>query len=222
MIELLPILALGAAIIDWFACTPKTRFIQYIAGPAVMIFLLIFLLASGGNTFPLAWFSLGIFFSLIGDILLMLPNKKFSAGLIAFVTAHLCYIAGFLTSHSSLNFASLAVIGLVAFSGVLIFRRIHASLKISNQKNLIIPVLLYSVVISVMLASALLTLVITDSVWPVLPSLLVSLGALLFYISDVILAWNQFVQPLPRARLWNLSTYHLGQISIVIGVTLVY
>jgi uncharacterized membrane protein YhhN len=44
------------------------------------------------------------------------------------------------------------------------------------------------------------------------------LGAVLFYASDGILGWNRFVQPLPHGRLAVMTTYHLGQIGLVLAL----
>ena len=48
------------------------------------------------------------------------------------------------------------------------------------------------------------------------PILLV--GALLFYLSDAILAWNRFVRPLPGANLGVMSAYFAGQYLIAVSV----
>ena len=53
-----------------------------------------------------------------------------------------------------------------------------------------------------------------------LPAMLVSMGAFLFYISDIILAWNRFVTPIRNGRVINIAIYHLGQIALIIGVAL--
>jgi len=43
-------------------------------------------------------------------------------------------------------------------------------------------------------------------------------GAFLFYISDIILAWNKFVAPIQYGRIYNIAAYHLGQIMLIAGV----
>ena len=58
--------------------------------------------------------------------------------------------------------------------------------------------------------------------WKILPSLLVVIGAFLFYISDVILAMNKFVAPIKNGRLMNMIAYHLGQIALIAGVVIQY
>jgi uncharacterized membrane protein YhhN len=47
---------------------------------------------------------------------------------------------------------------------------------------------------------------------------LVTVGAILFYSSDVVLAWNKFVNPIKNGRLANMILYHLGQAALVAGV----
>jgi hypothetical protein len=73
-------------------------------------------------------------------------------------------------------------------------------------------------VITVMLISALLTLFKPD--WLRLAALLVGMGALFFFLSDSLLAWNRFVSPSRYGRLPEIIAYHLGQIMIISGVIL--
>jgi uncharacterized membrane protein YhhN len=90
-------------------------------------------------------------------------------------------------------------------------------LDASGQIALKTPVLIYSLVISVMLLSALLTL--AADTWQAGAAILVSAGALLFFLSDTLLAWNKFVTPIKQGRLAVIITYHLGQILITVGAT---
>jgi uncharacterized membrane protein YhhN len=78
--------------------------------------------------------------------------------------------------------------------------------------------LIYGMVISIMLLSALLTLY--NKEWGTLAAGLVAAGASLFFFSDVILAWNKFVSPIKNGRVVNVILYHLGQISLAVGVIL--
>jgi uncharacterized membrane protein YhhN len=48
----------------------------------------------------------------------------------------------------------------------------------------------------------------------------VATGGALFFASDTILAWNRFVQPFDGARLLTRITYHLGQVGLVVGMSL--
>jgi uncharacterized membrane protein YhhN len=73
----------------------------------------------------------------------------------------------------------------------------------------------YTIVISVMLFSAMLTLL--GEKWISTQALTVCAGAALFFLSDAILAWNKFVSPIRYGRLMNMVSYHLGQLLIALG-----
>jgi uncharacterized membrane protein YhhN len=69
-----------------------------------------------------------------------------------------------------------------------------------------------------MLASALNTLQRNDWLSPA--ALLAALGATLFYLSDSILAHDEFCQPIRTAEMLVTVTYHLAQIAIIAGYLL--
>jgi len=81
---------------------------------------------------------------------------------------------------------------------------------------MVAPVLVYGTVITLMLLAAMLTLFRLD--WNATAALLVSFGAVMFYFSDIILAWHRFVAPIQNGRMLNIGMYHLAQIAIVVGV----
>ena len=43
-------------------------------------------------------------------------------------------------------------------------------------------------------------------------------GALLFYLSDACIGWSRFVGDFPQSRMAIITTYHLGQIGLVLGL----
>ncbi|TMD97883.1 MAG: lysoplasmalogenase [Chloroflexi bacterium] len=49
-------------------------------------------------------------------------------------------------------------------------------------------------------------------------SLVALAGALLFFYSDAILAWNRFVKPIRYGRIVNLVPYHLAQVVLVLSL----
>lgn len=215
-----PAVALFVAVLDWIAAVKNLRRLEYFAKPGVMIVLLAWLWQVnrfGGWLLP---FSLGVFFSMWGDIFLMLPRERFIAGLVSFLLAHIAYLVGLNLSPPPLNLASAILVVLIIPVMVSLYRRIAAGLEASGQSRLKTPVLVYSIVISLMLLSALLTLVRPTSEWSTAASLSISAGALLFFISDSFLAWNKFVEPLSYGKLRVHLTYHLGQILIVMGAVL--
>src|SRR5207248_2291958 len=84
---------------------------------------------------------------------------------------------------------------------------IYRALRTSRPK-LVAPVLAYVAVFVVMVASA------GGS-----GSLVALAGALLFFYSDAILAWNRFVKPIPLGRIVNIVPYHAGEALLVLSAT---
>ena len=213
------IMALVCAGFEIWALQKSLPRLEYISKPGVMIALFLWLVTSVGLDGALLWFGLGILFSLLGDVLLMIAfNRLFIPGLVAFLLAHVLYVMGFntpLPQPSAWSFILAIVVGL---SAVRLLRRILAPLAAKGQAHLRIPVIVYGAAISIMLLSAFMKL--TDLSWNALAALLVSTGAFLFYLSDVILAWIKFVTPIQNGRVYNSLTYHLGQIALIAGVIL--
>jgi uncharacterized membrane protein YhhN len=210
------------AALDWLAVWKYWRWLEFLAKPGVLMALLAWLLVAGGWQGPLLWFSLGLLFSLAGDVFLMLPQDRFVPGLAAFLLAHLAYVIGFNATLPPLNLAALVMALLVGITAVRVYPCLAEGLEAQGAVTLKAPVLAYTCVISLMLLSALLTLTRPDSEWRPLPSLLASAGALLFFISDLLLGWNKCVVPLTGVRLKVMVTYHLGQFGIILGAALNY
>jgi uncharacterized membrane protein YhhN len=220
MTNLLIVFALLAAIINLIAEQKDKRIIVYNAKPAVMVSLLAWLYFYAGFDGALLYFALGIIFSLGGDILLMLPNmdRWFLPGLVFFLVAHIFYTVGFNFVVPPLNVFGIFLAISIALFVAQIYKRLAAGLHAMGKDRLRFPVLIYSVVISLMWLSALQT--IFDINWKTNASLLVSLGATLFVTSDIVLAWFKFVGPIKYGRLINLTCYHLGQILLIVGAGL--
>jgi uncharacterized membrane protein YhhN len=213
---ILIIIAFIFAVLELLAIRQGWRQLEYIAKPAVMVCLFVWLYATAGLQGPLLWFGIGILFSLAGDIALLFIDRFFLLGLIAFLLAHVAYLIGFNVPIPETTGVWAFVIAIVlGLSAARLLRRIVAGVRMT-QARLVIPVIVYSTVITLMLLSALLTLSRPD--WASNAAFLVSLGAFLFYLSDIVLAWNRFVSPIQNGRMFNMSLYHLGQIAIVVGV----
>ncbi len=209
-----------AAAADWAAVAKGWKRIEYFAKPITMVLLFGYLAAAGGfGSTLLISFVVGIIFSLGGDIFLMLSNRWFIAGLAAFLFAHICYIIGLNTLFGKPSLLWALVIGFVlAYSAARILRPILAAIREKGLGKLGLPVAVYGMVITLMLLSAILTIFRAD--WKISAAGLVSVGAFLFYFSDVILAWNKFVKPIQNGRLMNMIAYHLGQIALITGAVI--
>ena len=191
--------------------------LEYIAKPAVMISLFLWLFTSTGVNGALLWFGLGLILSLAGDVLLMLSLERFFLfGLVAFLLAHLAYVIGFNIPLPEFSIWGIVFAIMVSLGGTRVIRRIVDALPSRGQARMRMPIIVYSTVISIMLLSAMMKLM--DLTWNANAALLVSGGAFLFYISDIILAWNKFVAPIQYGRIYNIAAYHLGQIMLIAGV----
>lgn len=214
------IVVLAVAVVDWIAVAKGWKKIEAIAKPMTMVLLFGYLaLAAGFGTTPLICFGLGIFFSLAGDVFLMLSERWFIAGLAAFLLAHTAYIVGFNLPMPNVSPAwSVGIAIVLALTAARLLRRILAGVREKGLRRLVVPVVAYGTVITLMLLSAILTLYRAD--WKTFAAGLASLGAILFYGSDIILAWNKFVKPVQNGRVMNMAAYHLGQIALITGVVL--
>jgi uncharacterized membrane protein YhhN len=211
-------LALVIAVLDWIAVARKWQRVEYFAKPATMLALLAWLGVNGGFQGSMMWFALGLLFSLGGDVFLMLPRERFIPGLVSFLIGHICYLIGFNSTSMVFNAASLILLVVVLFTGYQVYRRVAIGLQAGGNSKLKLPVLVYSIVISMMLFSALSTLIRSD--WRLFAAVFASSGALLFFISDSTLALNKFVAPIPNGRVIVMITYHIGQILIALGAAL--
>jgi uncharacterized membrane protein YhhN len=192
---------------DWMARGRQLRRLEYICKPATVVALIVLALAlspapdAGARRW---WFVAALAFSLVGDVLLMLPQDLFVAGLGAFLVGHLCYLAGF-WAHGpgglALAVAAVIVVAAVAPVG---FRILKA---LGRERPLQVPVAAYMVVISAMLATALAT-----------GNVVAGVGAALFVSSDTMIAWNRFVRPFGAADVAIMVTYHLGQAALVLSL----
>lgn len=210
-------LAILFAALESLALWKRWLRLEYIAKPGVMVILFLWLQASVGLRDASLWFGLGLAFSLAGDVLLMLSlDRFFLVGLVAFLLAHAAYVIGFNSPMPEFSLWSVVFAVMVSLGGGRIIRRILDALAAKGQARLRAPIIIYSTVISIMLLSAMIKLM--DITWGAGAALLVSGGAFLFYISDIILAWNKFVVPVQHGRIYNIAAYHLGQIMLIAGV----
>lgn len=210
-------LTLVWAFLDWAAIARGWQRAKYVTKPATLLALIAwFTLAAGWGGVRL-WFGLALVFSLAGDVLLMLPGSYFLGGLASFLTAHVCYVIGLNPTLPPLQPAGLGLLVLVLAGAAFLYRRIQAGLRDKpGGCRLRLPVAFYSLAITLMLSSALLTPLRPD--WALAPALLAAGGGLLFYTSDTLLAFDRFLQPIPNGRLLVRISYHLGQLGLIAGV----
>lgn len=197
MATLCLIAAVVVAVIDWIAVAQERQQLEYLAKPAALGLLLLYATLA---PHPSGYLIAALALSLLGDVYLMLPDQLFPAGLAAFLLAHLAYIAAFDATPLARSIWFAVV---VAASVPLALRIVRAI----PEQPLRVGVGVYMGVISLMVASAIAS-----------GELVGTVGALLFFVSDALIALNRFVAPFSGARLAIIVTYHVAQLLLVIAL----
>lgn len=163
----------------------------------------------------------GLVLSLLGDVLLIFEAnpKAFLAGLVAFLVAHIAYGTAFVYLQFSQGFginvmAEVVDAGALTLAAVAIYRYLSPGLGTMR-----VPVIAYMVIISVMVQRAF--AVASTGTGSPIQSILIAGGALLFYLSDAILAVDKFRYggKLRGGRVLNLSMYYSGQLLIALSAS---
>lgn len=199
--------ALSVAALDWYAVLRRNKVIEYACKPlAAVLFLACALAIEPAHGSARAWLAVALVFCVLGDVFLMLPRDAFVPGLASFAVAQVLFAVSFAVSGISTGRLIGGSIVVVAGSAVLA-RRFIAALRGNGQTSLIPPVTLYMTVIGVMVVSAVGA-----------GSALAGAGAVLFMVSDSLIAEERFV----RSRRWQpkaiIVTYHLALAGLVLGL----
>jgi uncharacterized membrane protein YhhN len=201
MITLLSILVfISAGLFIWGKYNfHKNKYGIYIFKPLTTILIIIIaILASNGLKGNYKYFIYGaLFFSLLGDIIL-LTRDKFLYGLLSFFIAHVIFTCGFYYLSYSFHLWLMIIFALAAIA---IFIFLLPSL--GKYKY---PVLVYALAICTMAWRAWEYFLNAGSPG----SLIIAIAALLFLISDGNFAFNRFRKPYKAAEFIILSTYFLS------------
>ncbi len=158
---------------------------------------------------------IGLACSLSGDVCLMLPEQPrsyFIPGLVSFLIAHLFYIGAFSMGVPWTTTGWLILAPFVVF-GLAVGARLWSHL--GPMKG---PVAAYIVVILAMGWRAGARIEAPDV--GTADAVVALVGAVLFIVSDLILALNRFVRPFASARATNLTTYFAAQTCIALSLHL--
>ena len=199
---ILTILAIFSALIHIWGEYQGPAILIYIFKPLTMIFIImIAMLAKSppSNRYKYAIIA-GLLFSMMGDAFLMSPMDLFLAGVLSFMVAQVIYTYAF-RSGRPLRFSFVAIMIFLIY-GVFIL-----VVLLPGLNGMTVPVGLYIIVIMTMAWSAWDQWNQERSRW----ALFAFIGAVLFVISDSILALNKFGEPFLAARALTLSTYYSAQ-----------
>ena len=194
----LMIFALAAATLYIYALASDNTLLALMAKPIPVLALIAWLHNTPVSPYR-KWISIGLGFSVLGDILLAIPADLFVFGLVAFLCAHLAYLRAYcgITLRPALPALAFSAIAGITLLGVLTSHGLGP---------LLIPVTLYILAISAMLWRALAC------------SGPAALGAGLFVFSDSLIGIDRFVSPFAAAPYLIILAYWLGQWAIASSV----
>jgi uncharacterized membrane protein YhhN len=156
---------------------------------------------------------LGLIFCLGGDVFLALPqDRMFLMGLVSFLLGHVFYVIGFFYLADVGHWTWIGcLVGLLVSGGVFLWLRPHLG-------SMLIPVIAYIIVITVMVVGA--WTVLGDATLNSAGRLLVFIGAVSFYLSDLFVARDRFLKSEFTNRLIGLPLYYCGQFLLAFSVGL--
>lgn len=201
------VLAIVMAGLDWFAVARSNAVLEYVSKPAATAaFLAVAATLDVAHDARRAWLLVAFVLCTAGDVFLMLPRDAFVPGLASFAVAQILFAVSFASGDTS---GGRLVVGLVLVVPVAaaLARRFIAAIGRAGHRELVAPVVVYLVVISAMAVSAIAG-----------GSPVAIAGAVVFMLSDSLIAETRFVS----AREWHgvgiMVTYHLALAGLALGL----
>lgn len=158
---------------------------------------------------------LGLVLSLFGDLFLIFAGGNiynFVYGLLAFLLAHILYSMAFFRDFKNNPQAS-KLFGHIMLFFMGVFSLSYYSWIRDYLNDLRIPIMVYMMVISIMVILAGYRYGRVNK----FSFKLIYIGAIFFVMSDSILAYNKFAEPIPFSGVWIMGTYMLAQYLITMG-----
>jgi uncharacterized membrane protein YhhN len=201
---------------DLVAVQLNYKIAEYIFKPLIVIWLLAYFILQlrSVRSNLKKWIIAALLFSWLGDVLLMLQDDNslfFLLGLSAFLLAHIFYILFFHFIRIKEDVKSRWYLLLI----VVVYYILLIALLSPWLGDMKLPVRIYGIVISFMFMLAMHMLFIKNKNagrW-------LMLGALLFVISDSVLAINKFYQSFEMSGIAIMLTYGPAQLFITEGAT---
>ncbi|MFN8251336.1 MAG: lysoplasmalogenase [Ferruginibacter sp.] len=203
-----------ATIADITGIAFNTTWLHYSAKPLLLPLLIIATAFTTPASLKMLFIT-ALFFSWAGDLFLLFESSHalfFIFGLASFLTTHILYIVYFIRTVTAEETSLLKQQPWLA-PVVVLYGAGLVWLLFPYLGTLKIPVIVYAAVICSMLLSS---LHIYNRI-PRSAAILFASGALLFVLSDSLLAINKFYTPLPYGGVWVMLTYCAAQFNIVNG-----
>lgn len=150
------------------------------------------------------WVVIGLLWSTLGDVFLMLPGDWFLHGLLSFLVAHIAYLVAF--NRRERLFVRVSPFAAYALVAALVLAYLWPGIPAPMR----IPVVIYVMALGAMAAQA-------AAIWRVRrdrATALAAIGGALFMVSDSLIAFNRFGEPFEASRFLVLASYWLAQYLI--------
>jgi uncharacterized membrane protein YhhN len=152
------------------------------------------------------WFVSALFFSFWGDTFLLFKEEFFLLGLVSFLITHVLYIKISVNSLKNISFNKI-IIATIPF--IIAFMSVFFLIK-ENLGGMLVPVIIYGIIISAFGTVALLNYFQEKNI----ENLWLFLGAVVFIISDSLLAINKFYEVRAVFGFSIMITYMIAQYLI--------
>jgi uncharacterized membrane protein YhhN len=201
-------------VVNLIAVYSNSESLQFLTKPLLMPLLAIYLLlrTNTTNSNLKGWIFLALFFSWAGDIFLLFEERGpnfFLLGLSAFLVAQVFYIVFFhnIRMREYIRGNALLLLLVIVYYSVLI------NVLAPYLGNMKLPVRIYGVVLSFMVMLAMHTMLGKNKK----AALWMTMGAILFVVSDSLLGVNKFFSGFNNAGVVIMLTYGLAQLFITEG-----
>ena len=183
--------------------------------PTILALVYVFYTLPSGSLFYIL-LGIALFFCMLGDVAM---EKDIVPGIGMFLFAHLFFTVNFLWQIISmtLDFMNM-IIGVACFGGLIVFVFLFIRyLKASGPEvpDFILKAgSVYFLLVSATISTSLLLWLTTDALWGFLPVI----GAIFFFISDSIIAINEFHHKFSRPEFLIMPTYYLAIFLLSLSV----
>ncbi|MCD0473912.1 lysoplasmalogenase [Flavobacterium sp. EDS] len=157
-----------------------------------------------------------LLFSWIGDVILLFANISeiyFILGLVAFLISHVIYIILF-NKQNKPDVPKNKGVFFIGLGFILVYLTTMLTVLLPKLGDLQLPVIVYALTISTMLLYAFSGYLI----WEKPANTYIFIGAIVFVLSDSILAMDKFYEPIYKNSFFIMLTYLMAQYLIVIGI----